>query len=48
VILRVSPRPGSRLSLINPVRFEGRNQSRGWTWFIYEIPMLGEDPASPS
>jgi hypothetical protein len=48
VILRVSPRPGSRLSLINPVRFEGRNQSRGWTWFIYEIPMPEEDPASPS
>lgn len=48
VILRMSPRPGSQLTLITPVRFEGPDRGGGWTWFIYELPMLGEDPASPS
>lgn len=40
VILRARPRPGSPLTRITPVRFEGRSQSRRWIWFIYEIPSL--------
>ena len=38
VILRARPRPGSPLTRITPVRFEGRSRGRRWIWFIYEIP----------